>query len=84
VEEILGDRNQLSASTEELRRFAPDVVIDLVVSSGLQAEELMNTFRGATQRVVMLSSIDVYRAAGVLHGTESGPLQSLGLHICRP
>ena len=79
VEEILGDRNQLSASTEELRRFAPDVVIDLVVSSGLQAEELMNTFRGATQRVVMLSSIDVYRAAGVLHGTESGPLQEVPL-----
>ena len=43
VEEILGDRNQLSASTQELRRFAPDGVIDLVVSSGLQAEELMNT-----------------------------------------
>jgi nucleoside-diphosphate-sugar epimerase len=79
VEEILGDRNQLSASTQELRRFAPDVVIDLVVSSGLQADELMNTFRGATQRVVMLSSIDVYRAAGVLHGTESGPLQEVPL-----
>ena len=79
VEEILGDRNQISASTQELRRFAPDVVIDLVVSSGLQAEELMNTFRGETQRVVMLSSIDVYRAAGVLHGTESGPLQEVPL-----
>src|SRR5713101_6483534 len=79
VEEILGDHNQLSASTQELRRFAPDVVIDLVVSSGLQAEELMNSFRGATQRVVMLSSIDVYRAAGVLHGTESGPLQEVPL-----
>ena len=79
VEEILGDRNQLSASAQELRRFAPDVVIDLVISSGLQADELMNIFRGATHRVVMLSSMDVYRAAGVLHGTDGGPLQEVPL-----
>jgi nucleoside-diphosphate-sugar epimerase len=79
VDEIRGDRNQLSASRQELKRFAPDVVIDLVISSGPQAEELMNIFRGATRRVVMLSSIDVYRAAGVLHGTETGPLQKVPL-----
>ena len=79
VDEILGDRNQLNSSTQELKRFAPDVVIDLVISSGSQAEELMNIFRGATRRVVMLSSIDVYRAVGVSHGTESGPLQEVPL-----
>jgi nucleoside-diphosphate-sugar epimerase len=79
VEEILGNRDHLSASAQELRRFAPDVVIDLIISSGPQAEELMNIFRGATRRVVMLSSIDVYRAVGVLHGTESGPLQEVPL-----
>src|SRR6266581_2402252 len=72
VDEIRGDRHQLNASTQELKRFAPDVVIDLVISSGAQAEELMNIFRGGTQRVVMLSSIDVYRGVGILHGTESG------------
>jgi nucleoside-diphosphate-sugar epimerase len=79
VNEIRGDRNQLKASAQEMKRFAPDVVIDLVISSGPQAEELMNIFRGATQRVVMLSSIDVYRAVGILHGTEDGPLQELPL-----
>src|SRR5438105_9361496 len=79
VDEIRGDRHQLNASTQELKRFAPDVVIDLVISSGAQAEELMNIFRGATQRVVMLSSIDVYRGVGILHGTESGPLQDVPL-----
>jgi nucleoside-diphosphate-sugar epimerase len=79
VDEIRGDRNQLTASAQELRRFAPDVVIDLVISSGPQAEELMNIFRGATQRVVMLSSIDVYRAVGISQGTESGPLQEVPL-----
>src|SRR6266436_283005 len=79
VEEILGNRNQLSASAQELRRFGPDVVIDLIISSGPQAEELMNIFRGATRRVVMLSSIDVYRAIAVSQGTESGPLQEVPL-----
>ncbi len=79
VEEIRGDRHQINASAQELRRFAPDVVIDLVMSSGLQAKELMNIFRGAARRVVMLSSIDVYRAIGISHGTESGPLQEVPL-----
>src|ERR1700730_7333784 len=79
VDEIRGDRHQLNASAQELKRFAPDVVIDLVISSGPQAEELMNIFRGATRRVVMLSSIDVYRAVAVSQGTESGPLQEVPL-----
>ncbi len=79
VDEIRGDRSQLKASAPELKRFAPDVVIDLVISSGPQAEELMYTFRDATRRVVMLSSIDVYRAVAVSQGTESGPLEEVPL-----
>src|SRR5260370_7969631 len=73
VDEILGDRHQLNASAQEMKRFAPDVVIDLVISSGPQAEELMNIFRGAARRVVMLSSIDVYRALPGSHAAETRP-----------
>jgi nucleoside-diphosphate-sugar epimerase len=79
VDEIRGDRHQLNASAQELKHFAPDLVIDLVISSDAQAKELMSIFRGAARRVVMLSSIDVYRAIGVSHGTESGPLQAVPL-----
>src|ERR1700727_2704155 len=79
VEEIRGDRNHLTASASELKNFAPDVVVDMVLSSGPQAEELMNAFRTARRRVVMLSSIDVYRAVGIANGTESGPLQEVPL-----
>jgi nucleoside-diphosphate-sugar epimerase len=79
VDQILGDRRQLSAYAADLTRFAPDVVIDLVMSSGAQAEELMTLFRGVAGRVVMLSSMDVYRAVGVSHGTETGPLQEVPL-----
>lgn len=76
---IVGDRNDFSASAQDLRRFAPDVVIDFVLSSGSQARGLMDAIRGIASRVVMLSSMDVYRAVGVAHGTESGPLQELPL-----
>lgn len=74
-----GDRNQLEACTQELRRFAPDVVVDLVISSGSQAQELVNVFRSVARRVVMASSMDVYRAIAISQGTESGPLQEVPL-----
>ncbi len=76
---IVGDRRRLSDSARELRDASPDVVIDLVLSSGAQARELMTVFRGAASRVVALSSADVYRACGVLHGSEPGGLQALPL-----
>src|SRR6266850_6677989 len=77
--EIFGDRRRLTDSAAELRALAPDVVVDLILSSGRQAKELMTVFRGATSRVVALSSCDVYRACGVLHGSEPGPLEPLPL-----
>ena len=79
VEQVRGDRDRLSASAAEVKRFAPEVVIDLVISSGSQAEQLMSVFRGLARRVVMLSSMDVYRAIAVAQGTESGPLQEVPL-----
>ena len=79
IEEIRGDRNELNASADELKRFAPEVVIDFVISSGRQAEQLTKMFRETAQRLIILSSIDVYRAIGISHGTESGPLQEVPL-----
>lgn len=79
VEDIRGNRDQLGASAADLRRFAPDVVIDFITSSGRQARELMSVFRGAAHRVVMLSSMDVYRAVAIMHGTERGPLEDVPL-----
>jgi nucleoside-diphosphate-sugar epimerase len=55
------------------------VVIDLILSSGAQAAALMETFRGIAKRVVAASSMDVYRACGVLHGSEDGPLEPVPL-----
>jgi nucleoside-diphosphate-sugar epimerase len=79
VRHILGDRRDLVASLPQFRDFAPDVVIDFILASGRQAQSTMDVFRGIAHRVVALSSGDVYRAAGILHGTEPGPLQPVPL-----
>jgi nucleoside-diphosphate-sugar epimerase len=74
AESVLGERRDLAAI-----RPKADVVIDLILSSGAQAESLMRVFRGIAGRVVVASSIDVYRACGVLHGSEEGPLEPVPL-----
>lgn len=79
IVEIHGDRHHLSDSAAELKQFAPDVVIDMILSTGTQAEDLMTVFRGVAHRVVMLSSMDVYRAIAIANGRESGPLQPVPL-----
>ena len=76
---IIGDRNRLAASRDAIRDFAPDVVIDLVLSSERQARELAEVAHGITRRIVVLSSMDVYRACGITHGFEAGPLEPLPL-----
>ena len=79
IGEILGDRRRLCDHRTELRALRPDVVVDLILSSGHQAREVVDIFRGAARRVVAISSCDVYRACGVLHGSEPGPLQAVPL-----
>src|ERR1700739_4100720 len=76
---IQADRNRLSDYRNDLRRFSPDIIIDLILSSKVQARQLMDVSRGLARRVVAISSMDVYRAWGVFHGFEPGPLEPLPL-----
>jgi nucleoside-diphosphate-sugar epimerase len=82
--EIFGDRRRLHDSAAHLRALEPDVVVDLILSSGRQAADLIDVFRGVAARIVALSSCDVYRACGVLHGSEPGPLEPLPLTESSP
>src|SRR5947209_4705454 len=52
VEHIIGNRENLPNMQGALRRFAPEVVIDLILSSGAQANSLMQTFRDIANRIV--------------------------------
>src|SRR5262249_48597159 len=77
--EIVDDRNEIARHRAAFARENFDVVIDFIVSSERHARALIETFRGRTRRVIALSSMDVYRAMGVLRKTEPGPPQELPL-----
>jgi nucleoside-diphosphate-sugar epimerase len=74
AEQILGERADLPVLRPQV-----DIVIDLILSSGAQAAALMRVFRGVALRVLAASSSDVYRACGILHGSETGPLEPVPL-----
>src|SRR5712691_6184532 len=76
---IRGEHRALADHRAAFEAFAPEVVIDLILGSGRQAVALMELFHGRARRVVAASSMDVYRACGVLHGTEPGGLEPLPL-----
>ncbi|MBP1996942.1 NAD-dependent epimerase/dehydratase family protein [Paenibacillus eucommiae] len=59
---LYGDRKNMISMTEEFKNFSPDVVLDMIPSTQEHAEMLLNTFKGITQRIVAISSQDVYRA----------------------
>jgi nucleoside-diphosphate-sugar epimerase len=69
----LDDRDGFEDLAEEFRRFAPDVVVDMIPVTERAAQATMQAFRGIAGRVVALSSQDVYRAYGRVQGSESGP-----------
>jgi nucleoside-diphosphate-sugar epimerase len=71
VHEILGDRSHLLQMKSQFEQLSPQVVIDMIAYTEQDALTLMNTFEGIAQRVVAISSIDVYRAYDVLWGKES-------------
>jgi nucleoside-diphosphate-sugar epimerase len=76
---IAGDRKRLADHRAAIAAFGPEVVIDLIASSGAQAAALVDTVRGVARRTVVVTSMDVYRACGVLHRVESGPLEPVPL-----
>lgn len=75
VERVHGDRDRLAVSRDAIVRFAPDVVLHNVVLNRRHAQDATDLFRGMVDRLVMVSSMDVYRAYGCLNGTEPGPLE---------
>jgi len=79
AQEIIGEQHQLAEFRLEFERRKFDVVVDFITGSQRQAERLIEVFRGIVGRIVVLSSMDVYRAMGLLRGTETGALQPLPL-----
>lgn len=72
VQEILGNRDHLPEYASELRKTEPEVVLDMIVLNERHARELMQTFSGVSKRVVVISSMDVYHAFGLVNRHEEG------------
>lgn len=73
VTHIHGEREALAEARPELERFAPDVVIDMILMTEEQAEAFTRELAGVAPRAVVISSQDVYRAFGRVNGIEPGP-----------
>ncbi|MGV2827117.1 NAD-dependent epimerase/dehydratase family protein [Myxosarcina sp. GI1(2024)] len=72
VHMIKGDRNRLSEYKYEFQKFAPQVVLDKIPYTAKDAEDVVNTFKGITLRVVAISSQDVYLACDIIWERETG------------
>lgn len=79
VQAILGNRKDLGSYRGQFRAFLPQVVIDMIPFVEQDAYDLTKTFSGIAQRVVAVSSMDVYRAYGRLIRTEPGEPDALPL-----
>jgi nucleoside-diphosphate-sugar epimerase len=79
VSASLDDRAGFADLAEAFRRFAPEVVVDMIAITERAAQATLQTFRGIAGRVVALSSQDVYRAYGRLQGSKPGPLEPVPL-----
>jgi nucleoside-diphosphate-sugar epimerase len=84
VQEILGEQAALADFRPQFQRFAPDVVLNMILYLEPNARLFMQTMQGLTDRVVMTSSQDVYRAFGLVLGTEAGQPDPIPLNEDAP
>lgn len=79
IQHILGDRSELTQMKSEFERLSPQVVIDMFPYTEADAIALMNVFQSIAERVVAISSMDVYRAYAVFLQIEPTQLESVPL-----
>jgi len=72
VSHIYGERQTLRRRRGEFKKLLPHVVLDMFPYVEPDALHLMQTFRGLAERVVAISSMDVYRAYGLFRRLENG------------
>jgi nucleoside-diphosphate-sugar epimerase len=72
VVQILGEHESLAASAAEFKRLAPQVVIDMVAFTEQAGFDLVAAFRGIAERLVVISSMDVYSSYGRFMRLEPG------------
>lgn len=79
IAHLHGERQRLRDFSDEFRRLAPDVVLDMPAYTERDAQTVMTAFRGIARRVVVVSSMDVYRAYSRVNRFEPGPADPVPL-----
>jgi nucleoside-diphosphate-sugar epimerase len=69
---IHGDRNRLNEHASAFAAFAPEVVVDLIAFTEADAISAVDVFANKVDRLVCVSSMDVYQAYGCFRRLESG------------
>ena len=72
VDYISGERSDLQSFAAEFKRAAPDVALDMICYNKQEALDLVGTLDSVCERVVVASSMDVYRSYGRLLWLEQG------------
>src|SRR5947209_6957417 len=62
VQHIYGDRAQLGDFADAFREFDPEIVLDMMPLTEQAGQRLVELFCGLARRLVVISSVDVYRA----------------------
>ncbi len=71
VKWIKGDRHYLSDYQQKFQQLAPQVVLDMIPYTAKEAQGVVDTFKDIAQRVVAISSQDVYRARDIIWQRET-------------
>jgi nucleoside-diphosphate-sugar epimerase len=77
AESIFGNRERLVDHRDRLRAWGPEVVVDFIAFTEADVRAVVSVLRGVARRVVVISSLDVYRAYDRLLRRHSGPLEPM-------
>jgi len=81
---IHGDRNNLSEFRDAFEQFAPEVVVDVVPYTEAQIRQTVEVFTAVADRLVVVSSSDVYRNYDGWRGESKHPPDSVPLREDAP
>lgn len=73
AQHILAHRDRLIEVRDDIARFEPDVVLDMIAFTEAHAASLVRTLSGASCRIVVASSADVYRNYEGFVGRPTAP-----------
>ncbi|MDR0608813.1 MAG: NAD-dependent epimerase/dehydratase family protein [Planctomycetaceae bacterium] len=78
--QIQGDCNNINDVREALETVKPDAIVHTIALFQHQINVLEQALRGKTKRVIVLSSVDVYKAYEVLWKLSNAPIESMPLN----